>query len=60
MPKPSIAEQLDNMRDQLKAEGKPAPMFLSNNMVRGLNKLFGISEEATEEFIRNNPSPFGD
>lgn len=53
-------QQLDAMRDRAKAEGKPAPMMLSNNMIRGLNKLFGISEEATEEFIRNHPSPFGD
>lgn len=53
-------ERLDQMRLEAKDQGKPAPMFLTNNMVRGLNKLFGISEEATEEFIRNHPSPFGD
>jgi hypothetical protein len=52
--------QLDAQRDQAKADGKPAPMMLSNNMVRALDKLFGISPEATEEFIRNHPSPFGD
>lgn len=53
-------QKLDAMRQQAKDEGKPAPLFLTNNMVRGLNKLFGISEEATEEFIRKHPSPFGD
>jgi hypothetical protein len=52
---PRLTEQ---QRAQL--DGKPAPMMLSNNMVRALDKLFGISPEATEEFIRNHPSPFGD
>jgi hypothetical protein len=63
-PAPNLTEQqrrqLDAQRDQLKADGKPAPMMLSNNMIRALDKLFGISPEATEEFIRNHPSPFGD
>jgi hypothetical protein len=53
-------QQLDEARQRAKDEGRPALMMLSNNMVRALNKLFGVSDEATEEFIRNHPSPFGD
>jgi hypothetical protein len=56
----ATAERLDEARQLAKDEGRPAPMMLTNNMVRALNKLFGISEEATEEFIKNHPSPFGD
>jgi hypothetical protein len=55
----SIYDRLDDARQRAKDEGRPAPMMLTDNMVRGLNKLFGISEEATEEFIRQHPSPFG-
>jgi hypothetical protein len=54
----SIYDRLDDARQRAKDEGRPAPMMLTDNMVRGLNKLFGISEEATEEFIRQHPSPF--
>lgn len=57
-PPRSLAERLDDERQRLKDEGMPAPMMLTDNMIRGLNKLFGISEEATEEFIRNHPSPW--
>lgn len=55
-----IRSRLDAARDQAKADGRPAPMMLSNNMVRALDRLFGIDPEKTEEFIRNHPSPFGD
>ena len=44
---PKLTEQqrqrLDAMREQAKAEGKPAPMMLSNNMVRALDILKRIN-----------------
>lgn len=53
-------DKLDQMRLDAKDQGRPAPMMLSNNMIRALDRLFGIPPEKTEEFIRNHPSPFGD
>lgn len=56
----SIRERLDAARDQAKAGGRPVPMLLSNNMVRALDRLFGIDPAKMEEFIYNHPSSFGD
>lgn len=56
----SMRERIDEARQQAKDEGRPAPLCLTNNMVRALNKLFGIDPAKTEEFIKQHPSPFGD
>jgi hypothetical protein len=56
---PSAADRIDDARQRAKDEGRPAPLCLTDNMVRSLNRLFGIAPEATEKFIREHPSPFG-